>query len=71
MTKTRPSWQGRCVDYFDHSGFPIRASWLCDAKFAPWDVDFVPCWNDGMTGYQALFRGTLCVSRDKGELDNL
>jgi hypothetical protein len=38
---------------------------------SPGDVEFVPGWNNAMNGYLALLRGTLCVSRDKGELDNL
>jgi hypothetical protein len=38
---------------------------------SPGDVELVPDWNDVMNGYLALLRGTLCVSCDKGELDNL
>jgi hypothetical protein len=34
-------------------------------------VELVPCWNNEMNGYLALLRGALCVSRGKGELDNL
>jgi hypothetical protein len=36
-----------------------------------WAGELFPEWNNAMKGYLALLRGTLCVSRDKGELDNL